>query len=256
MGYLYTKRVFFLTLMIVSAISGASFFVSNTLDFIIAAVNQGVFHLPNISYAISRIINGILLPVLCFVPLNIPYAKVRGTKILFIVYGVFQLLTVTWIFYFLNSNPVSDLFDTSKIIAFQSYGKNAFVSTYVFWDTYSWIGTIYTIIYSALCIYTGICFDDNRKKVRTCMILVLALRWLLPLISNIIAGKALWSTFWLVNNYLDLISCIAYVAAICIAVGSDDTWVDIIWEQQPFDEDTFDEDTFDEISSALPEDQK
>ena len=251
MGYLYTKRVFFLTLMVVSAISGASFFVSNTLDFIIAAVNQGVFHLPNISYSVSRVISGIMLPVLCFVPLNIPYVKVKGTKILFIACGFFQLLTITWIFYFLRFYPVSDLLDSSKIIAFQSNGNNAFVSSYVFWDTYSWIGTIYTIIYSVLFIYTGICFDDNRKKVRLCMILVLALRWLLPFISNIIAGKALWSTFWLVNNYLDLISCIAYVSAICIAAASDNAWVDIVWEQH-----VFEQDIFDDISSSLPEDQK
>ncbi len=248
MSDLYAKRVFFLTLMLVSAISGGLFFVTNTLDFIIAAVDQGKFHLPNISYAVSRVIGGILLPVLCIVPLNIPFAKVKGTKILFIAYGVFQLLTVAWIFYFLRYNPATDLLDSSKIVAFQSNGRNAFVSSYVFWDTYSWIGTIYTIIYSALCIYTGISFDDNRKKVRLSMLLVLLLRWFLPLVSNIIVGKGLWSSFWLINNYLDLISCIAYVAAICIVAVNDDTWVNIIWEQH-----VFEHDIQDKISSDLPE---
>ena len=34
-------------------------------------------------------------------------------------------------------------------------------------------------------IWIGICFDDNRKKVRMAMIVMLALRWLFPLISPI-----------------------------------------------------------------------
>lgn len=248
MGDLYTKRAIFLALMIVSLLTGALFFVTNNIDFIIAAVDQDKFHIPNIAYAITRTISGVLLPAVFVAPTMFPYGRIKLTKILFIIYGIAQLFTITWIFYFLSDNSFADLFNIGKIVLYQANGENAFVSSYVYWDTYSWIANIFTILYSSLCIWIGICFDDNRKKVRMAMIVMLALRWLFPLISSFIEGRVIWSTFWLVNNYLDLISCIAYVAAMCVAAMNDTVWINIVWEQE-YINDIDDE----EFSSGLPE---
>ena len=232
MDDLYTRRVIFLALMIVSLLTGGLFFVTNNIDFFIAALDQNKFHIPNIAYTITRTISGILLPLVFVAPTMFPYGRIKLTKILFIICGITQLFTATWIFYFLRDNSFADLFNIGKIVFYQANGANAFVSSYVFWDTYSWIANIFTIVFSALCIWAGICFDDNRKKVRMSMLIILASRWIFPLISSFIEKRFIWSTFWLVNNYLDLISFIAYVAAIWIAASNDTSWINIVWEDE------------------------
>lgn len=228
---IYVKRGIFLALMIASLALGALFFVSNNLDFIVAASQQGKFHLPNISYVLARTISGILLPLIFIAPSMFEFGQIKLTKFLFITYGILQLLTLTWIFYFLDSHNFADLLSYDKVVFFQRNGENAFVATYVFWDTYSWTGALFTLIYSALSIYTGICFDDNRKRVRICMILMLAVRLLLPLLHNLFLGLGAWSPFWLVNNYLDLLSVLAYTAAICFASTDDNSWISLVWNQ-------------------------
>lgn len=245
---LYIKRGVFLALMIVSIFLGGLFFVSNNLDFIVAASQQDKFHLPNLAYAISRVVSGILLPLIFISPSMFEFGQIKLTKFLFIVYGILQLLTLTWIFYFLGSHNFVDLFSLDKIVFFQRNGENAFVASYVFWDTYSWMGSLFTLVYSALCIYTGICFDDDRRKVRICMILLAVLRLLLPMINNIIVGNGLLSAFWLTNNYLDLISVIAYSAAICYASTNDETWISLVWNQELPSEDDEDEEDIADIN--------
>ncbi|MBO5059796.1 MAG: hypothetical protein J6C82_02620 [Clostridia bacterium] len=227
----YAQRTIFTILMIISVFLGFIFLATNNLDFIIAALNQGKFHLPNIAYALSRIVSGLLLPFIFVAPPLFRFGRIKLTKIFLIAYGVLYALTLTWIFYFLGSNSFTDLFSNQKIIEFQRTVENSFVATYVNWDTYSWAGSIFTLLYSALCIYAGISFDDNRKKVRYCVLAMLALRILLPTLYSFIAGNGVLSAFWLTNNYADIMSFTLFTAAICLASVDDFQWISLVWDQ-------------------------
>lgn len=234
MNDLYTKRIIFVALMVLSLISGGLFFATNTLDFVIAAIDQGKLHIPNIAYALARTLSGTLLPLIFIVPPLFAFARVRITKILYIVYGAAMILTTTWIFYFFGEKPFGELFSAEKIINFQT---NAFVTSYVFWDTYSLLGTLFTLIFGVLCIFTGIYFDDNRKIVRTFTLLLFAVQVVFPLIADLIESGTVWSSFWLANNYLNLISCIAYTAAIWFGTVNDAVWINLAWEEEFVDSD-------------------
>ncbi len=227
---LYVRRGSFCALMFAAVAFGVVFFVTNNLDFIVAATEQGKFHIPNIAYALSRMVSGIILPAVFVAPTMFEFWRIKLSKIFFIVYGVLQLLTLTWIFYFL-SDGIGSLFSNTDISVFQQHVSNAFVSVHVYWDTYAWQGSLFTLLYGLLCIYTGLCFDDNRKKVRLLVILVVLLRFLFPAISNLLTGSAVYSVFWLTNNYADLLSAIFYCAAIILASVNDATWIEFIWDE-------------------------
>ncbi len=259
---MYTKRGIFIALMITSLALGIAFFASNNFNFIAKAAQEGVLHIPNIAYAITRIISCIILPLIFISPSMFEFGQIKLTRITFIVYGIFQLLTLTWVFYFLNAHNLEDLLSMGKMISFQKNPENAFVASRVFWDTYSPVGSLFTLLYSILTIYTGICFDDDRKKVRTCILLMFAVKLLLPLLYNIVniimqngipsvnwlvnnfiaTENGIISTNWLVNNFLDLLSILAYSAAICFASTDDSTWVSLIWNQSLPEKDDEDED--------------
>lgn len=229
MGNLYTKRWYFYTLMVVSLAFGIVFFTSNNLDFIIAATEIDKFHFQNIAYAITRSVGGIVLPLVFIAPSVTQFSKIKSAKAVFIIYGILYFLMITWIVPFLANGY--NIFKYDDLHAFQSTFTNAYISSYVLWDTYTLIGVVYSIIYGSLCIYTGICFDDNRKKVRICVILLLVLKVALPMISNLAYGKELLSHYWIDNNYSDLISFLAFTIAICMASASDITWIDFVWDQ-------------------------
>lgn len=228
---MYVKRGIFLALMIASIIAGSLFFLFDNINFIIKAIDQNIFFFPNICYCLTRVFSGILLPAIFIAPSMFEFGQIKLSKLFFIIYGVLYLLTLTWIFYFLAENPWSELASFQAIGEFQRDMHSPFVASRVFWDTVSWAGSAFTVIYGALCIYTGICFDDNRKKVRICMILLVILRLLLPLAYNLIIGNGLWSIDWLSHNYLDLLAITAYSAAICYAASSDKSWISLVWNQ-------------------------
>lgn len=230
-GNTYTRRYIFTVLMAVSVLAGFIFFATNNLDFIIAAIDSGKFHLPNIAYSMARIVSGLLLPFIFIVPSMFEFGRIKIAKVLLVLYGVLQALTLTWVFYFLGSNSFGDLFSNQKIIEFQSLPANSFISSYVYWDTYSWWGFIFTALYSALCIYTGISFDDNRLRVRTCVSAIVIARVILPIINNLIFGQSFLSAFWLTNNYADMLSLVAFAAAIFLASDNDTAWIELVWDQ-------------------------
>lgn len=227
---LYVRRGSFCALMFAAVAFGGVFFVTNNLDFIIAAMQQGKFHIPNLAYTLSRIVGGILLPAVFIVPTMFEFWRIKLSKLFFIVYGVLHLLTLTWIFYFM-AYGIGSLFSNTDIVVFQQHISNAFVSTHVYWDTYEWQGSLFTLLYGLLCIYTGICFDDNRKKVRLCVILVVLLRFLFPAINNLLTGGTIYSVFWLTNNYADLLSVLFYCGGIILASVNDPTWIELIWDE-------------------------
>ncbi len=227
----YAYRTAFTLLMLFSALAGLIFLVLNNLDFIIAALSNGKFHIPNMAYSISRILSGILLPFIFVAPSLFRFGRVKMTKILLTAYGILYALTLTWIFYFLAENPFADLFSIQKTVEFQSLPENSFVSSYVNWDTYTPIANVFTLIYSALCIYTGINFDDNRKRVRLCVMLIPILRIFLPIISGIFDSFRTVSAFWFTNNYADIISLVLFAAAIYVASADDARWISLVWDQ-------------------------
>ncbi len=243
MSDMYVKRGVFIALMIASFIAGVLFFVTDNINFIIKAVDQNIFFFPNICYAMIRIVSGMLFPLMFIAPSMFEFGQIKLTKVLFIIYGILHLLTLTWIFYFLAENSWSDLLSYRAISLFQRNPYAPFIASRVFWGTTSWAGAFFSIIYSALCIYTGICFDDNRKKVRICVILLVILKIFLPLAYTLITGNGLWSSDWLSHNYLELIAVICYSAAICYASSSDDMWIELVWNQDlPNKEEEDDED--------------
>lgn len=227
----YTHRSLFTTIMTVSLISGILMLATNHLDFIISAVEYNKLNIANIAYFILRIISAVILPAIFIVPSLFPYGRMRAGKAAFIACGVLQLITLTWIFYFMAQNSFAELFNNSKIAEFQSDTNNAFVSSYVFWDTYSWQGSLFSLMYGVFCIYTGLNLDDNRIRVRRYILILFAAKLLLPILSNLFSMQQPLSMFWITNNYADLISFAAFTIAILSVSYADSTWIEFIWDQ-------------------------
>lgn len=221
----------FKTLMIVSLIFGLGFLVTNNLDFIINAITYGKASLPNIAYWLSKIVGPILIPLVFLLPSFERFERIRMAKFTFVTYGILQILTLSWVFWYLGANGSSDLFSNDAISAFQGAKENSFVASLVYWDTYSWLGNIMTLLYGALCIYTGLEFDNHKNKVCVLAVLVAVLRILIPVILNIISGNALLSAFWITNNYADIITLVLFALAMLVAQKEDETWIYHIWDQ-------------------------
>ena len=235
MERLYIKRSVFTALMAVSFIFGAVFFVTNHFDFCIKAIETGHLNMSNLAYILIHFVDVLLLPVIFIVHLNFYSGRVRAAKISFILLGILHLAALSWIVYFLGSNPLSGLFSASKTSAFQSDPNYAFVYNYVTWDTYNPAGSLFTLLYGILCIFTGADFDDNRVKVRRRLISLTALRLLLPLINNVIFQGRAYSMFWITNNYAVILSYIAFTAAIILASLNDSMWIECVWDTPPAD---------------------
>ncbi len=234
MNSMYTKRKLFIVLISVSLLSGVLLLATNHLDFLIAAVEYGKMNVPNIAYFFLRLISSVILPAVFIVPSLFPFGRIRSAKTVFITCGILYLLTLTWIFYFLGQNSFAELFNNAKISEFQSDAANAFVSSYVFWDTYSWAGILFTLAYGIFYIYAGLNFDDNRIRVRIFMIILLGAKIIFPLLSCLF-GLRMLSLFWITNNYAELISFAAFAAAIFVASTADNSWVEFVWDQRVLD---------------------
>lgn len=237
----YTQRSLFSTIMAISLLAGILMLATNHLDFIISAVEYDKLNIPNIAYFLTRIISAVILPAIFIVPSLFPYGRIRAGKIAFIAYGVLHLITLTWIFYFISQNSFAELFSNSKIVEFQSDPNNAFVSSYVFWDTYSWQGALFTLVYGIFCIYTGLNLDDNRIRVRNFILILFVAKLILPLLSNLLSLHLPLSMFWITNNYADLISFAAFTAAVFSVSLSDNTWIEYIWDQPTANDDDIDD---------------
>lgn len=222
----------FTTLMTISLVLGIAFFVTNNLDFIIGAITYEKASLPNIAYWLSKVVGTILIPLVFILPSVSRFERIRAVKYTFIGYGILQILTLSWVFWYFGANGFDGFFSNEAITAFQSAKENSFVASYVYWDTYSWLGNILTLLYGALCIYTGITFDDHKKKVCYLAVSVALLKILLPVISNLIFANGFLSSFWITNNYADLIGLVMFAAAMILAASCDETWISLVWDQE------------------------
>lgn len=222
----------FRILMGISLIFGIGFFVTNNLDFIINAITYGKATLPNIAYWLSKIVGPILIPLVFLLPSVALFDRIKMIKYTFITYGVLQIITFFWIFWYLGANGFGGFFSNAAITAFQSAKENSFVASYVYWDTYSWLGNIFTLLYAALCIYTGLNFDDHKDKVCKLALYVASGRLLIPILLNIVSGNGFLSSFWITNNYADIITLCLFAAAMFIAKAQDETWIYLVWDQE------------------------
>lgn len=221
----YTIHSIFIALMVASLISGFVFLATNTLDFIIEALNQSKFSFSNAAYSFSKIVGGIALPLVFIIPSQRELGRIKSARFVLILYGVLHIITLTWILAFFAKGA-------TDMVEFQSSTENSYVASYVLWDTYSWAGSIYSFLYGLLCIYTGISIDDNKKKVCICVLTMLLFRILAPIITNLVTGNDILSAFWITNNYADILSLLAFTIAMFVASIHDITWVNIIWDEE------------------------
>lgn len=228
----YPKQFYVSGLMMISLITGIIFFVSNHLDFIIAAFENTKFNVPNVAYAIIRIFNCLILPTIFIAPSIFPYSRIRITKICYWILAILHLLTITWLIYFFASGYVfENLFSSVAVTFFQQNISNAFVSAQVFWDTYDLISVLFTIILSGIYMAMAITFDDNRKIVRWLYISFVAFKVLVPILYNLIAYQKFLSSFWITNNFIEFLSMAAFAAALWVASSDDETWSTCIWDE-------------------------
>lgn len=228
----YPKQFYITGLMIAALLAGIVFFITNHIDFIIAAFENTKFNVPNVSYAFIRLFTCIILPTIFIAPSLFPYSRVRITKVCFWILGILQFLTLSWLVYFFASGYVfENLFSSIAVTFFQQDISNAFVSAQVFWDTYELISVLFTLILSAFYIALGITFDDNRKIVRWLCVAVLLFRILTPIIYNLIVNQTFFSSFWFTNNFVEFLSMAAFTAAICVASTDDSTWISVVWDE-------------------------
>ena len=89
-----------------------------------------------------------------------------------------------------------------------------------------------TLVFSALCIYTGLEFYNHKKKVCILAVLLAVFRILVPVIVNIASGNGILSPFWITNNYADAITIILFAIAVSVAQAEDETWIRLIWDQE------------------------
>ncbi len=233
----YSIHATFTSFMTISLLIGLVFFATNNLDFVIASITYNKFSVANTAYCLSKTIGIILLPLVFILPL-VRVERIKAAKFMFIAYGVSQLLTLSWIVEFIIANGFNGLFSNDAIVAFQSLEARPFVASLVYWDTYTWWGSLLTLLYASLCIYAGICFDDDKKKVCLTVLAVTLLKPILAILSNLITGNGFLSGFWLTNNYADILSFIAFTIALFMASIYDETWISLIWNQEiPQDED-------------------
>lgn len=231
----YQKKFFVTIFMIGSLLAGALFFLSNHVDFIIAAFENTKYNVPNVCYAIIRLFTSIILPTTFIAPSLFQYSRVRITKVVFWILGILHLLTLTWIVYFFAAGyNFTDFTSNTNITLFQVDISNAFVTAQVFWDTYSHIATLFTLILSGLYIALGIMFDDNRIIVRWLYIGLVLYKILTPILYNLIANQVFPSSFWISNNFAEFISMAAFAVAIYIASMDDETWMATIWDEETF----------------------
>ena len=223
------KRYIFKSLMLLSLISGLFYFYMNHIDFISSALAYNKMNVSNIGYTFLRMFGGIFLPVVFIVPSMFEYGRIKLARAGFIAYGICHLITASWIIYFLVSKPASDILSQAKVLEFLKEG--GFVYSITFWDTYGLLGTVFSIIYGIVAIYTGICIDRDKAIAKMLVLLLFTLRILLPLFSNMLTEGRIFSLFWITNNALQIASQLLFSIAIMIAGSSNYTWIELVWDQ-------------------------
>ncbi len=229
----YAVHRTFIALMLLATIVGFAFMFTNNLDFIVEALNQEKYHFSNMAYSVSKIIIGILIPLTFLIPSQTEMGRIKSARLLFIIYGIMHIVTLSWIIPFVNSGA-------EDIVEFQSSLDNSYVASLILWDTYSLAGSIFTGIYGLLSIIIGFSIDDNKKNVCTLVLLLPLLRLLAPIITNLVTGNGILSVLWITNNYADILVLAAITLAFFIASTHDATWISLIWNQE-FENGTDDE---------------
>lgn len=225
----FTDRYIFKALILLSFLLGITFFYVDHIDFISSAIEYGKMNVSNVGYTLLRIVGGIIIPALFIIPSMFEYARIRLTKISFIIYGACHLLTLSWIISFLISQPVSQIFNDNSITSFLS--DNGYVYQFTFWDTYSLISVLFTLIYGILAIYVGMNFDKDKKTVKWLLVILLAVRLLLPFFNNVLFQYRVYSLRWITTNYLELASQLCFTLAIFFASIENSTWIEFVWDQ-------------------------
>lgn len=225
----FTQRYTFKFLMVLSLLFGFIFFYMNNIDFISAAMENGKLNVPNIAYIFLRIFGGLFLPLVFIVPSMFEFGRIKLARAGFIAYGICHLITAFWIAYFFATQPSADFFLSEKVTEFLTEG--GFVYSIVFWDTYGFMGTVFSIIYGVAAIYTGIYLDKEKSTARSLVALLFALRVFLPLFNNIFTQSRIFSLFWLSNNALEVASQMLFTLGILLAGISDYTWIEFVWDQ-------------------------
>ncbi|MDD6214447.1 MAG: hypothetical protein PUB42_04620 [Firmicutes bacterium] len=227
----YTKRLTYISLAILSLLIGFVFYFTQHLDYLIDMCALGNMRFSYICYCAVRIIESLLIPAVFIAPWHIEFGRVKAARITFIAYGIFQLLSLAWIFPLVFNHSAGALFSKSQIEDFLFYSDNLYPPCVLTWDTYGCGSWIYTIISAVLSIYIGKNFDDDRVKVRLLILSLFGIKLMFPAFSNLIAGKQILSSLWIVNNYGNILSFALLFTAIFIVSLSDQTWMECIWDQ-------------------------
>jgi len=226
---IYTKRYSFITLMTISLLSGILFFCTNHIDFISAAFQYHKLNIPNIAYILMRIINCIFIPAIFLVPSLFPFGRIKMTKICFIAYGICNLLTLSWLFYFFANRSFSELASLSSVAQFLKEQNIIYFET--IWDTSGITASILAVIFGAFTIFLGRSFDDDKFFVKNLVMVYCVMRIFFPIFLNLFFQGRVVSSYWVTNNCLDILSTICFTAAIVVASGHDFTWIEFIWDQ-------------------------
>lgn len=229
----FTQRYIFKFLMLVALISGLIFFYIDHFDFIVTATETNNFNIPNIGYTFLRLF-GILLPMVFIVPSLFEFGRIKLARIFLILYGIFHIVTISWVIYFMASRPYMGIFSDQKVAEFLQ--TCSFVYPFSFWDNTSFVSVIFALIYGFTAIYAGIQFDKNKSLVKTLVCVLFTLRIVLPLLFNIFAQGRFFSEAWLSINVFEVISQFAFTIAIVYAGSSNLTWIELVWDQLAFAE--------------------
>ena len=228
----FVQRYTFKFLMFLSLISGLIFLYSNHIDFISAAMEYNKMNVSNIGYVFLRIFGGVFIPLVFIVPSFFEYGRIKLARIFLILYGVSHIFAVSWIFYFLASQPALDIFASEKIGTFLTNG--GFVYPVSFWDNHSLVSAFFALVYGIVAIYTGLDFDKDKSTAKARVWLLLTLRIALPLLYNILAQGRVFSVFWLTNNALEIASQLFFTVAIMFASFNNYTWIELVWDEIAF----------------------
>ena len=224
-------RTFIFAICIALA-TGIMFFFYNNVDVFVVGIRFGTLTFPNIMHWMLINVGTILLPLSFLIPSQNKIQRIQVIKYTYIVYGALYILTLSWIFFFIASNPIGELFSNESITAFQQSEEAPMIASYALWDTYSWMGSISSLIYGVLLIFVGINIDDEKYRPCSLMLLTAVLRPILTIISNLICGNNIISLYWIGNNYGELITLTAVTVAMFLAATYDSTWISLIWDHE------------------------
>jgi len=234
-NYFATDRTF-MTMVVLALLCGIVFFVTSSLDFLVTAIKYNNFTVSNAAYFFAKTTATIGLPLVFIIPSIKRTGRIKPVKFLFALLGILHLISLSWVIKFIAENGFANIFSDSIMTSFQATHKTIndlpVISNIAFWDTYSWIGCLFTIIFSLLCFWAAICFDDKKSIVCTTMTVITIFRIFAPLVLDLILGKGFWSGLWLTTNYVDVVCWVLLTLATFTAAKYDETWISLIWDQE------------------------